>query len=125
MDSRQIISAALLSLILALPAAAQDNVDVGKLPLDLARIQKQLKQSTVREDREGLNLRYFVPVYGQAPRIDLFPNREPGLFTAPPPYGAPTHSQMIQQVTPQEYRAPAADFSALARWFSDKSKNKK
>jgi hypothetical protein len=28
-------------------------------------------------------------------------------------------------VTPQEYRAPAADFSALARWFSDKSKNKK
>jgi hypothetical protein len=125
MDSRQIIAAAFLSTILALPAAAQDNVDVGKLPLDLARIQKQLKQSTVREDREGLNLRYFVPVYGQAPRIDLFPNREPGLFTAPPPYGAPTHSQMIQQVTPQEYRAPAADFSALARWFSDKSKNKK
>jgi len=125
MDSRQIIAAAFLSTILALPAAAQDNVDVGKLPLDLARIQKQLKQSTVREDREGLNLRYFVPVYGQAPRIDLLPNREPGLFTAPPPYGAPTHSQMIQQVTPQEYRAPAADFSALARWFSDKSKNKK
>ena len=125
MDSRQIIAAAFLSTILALPAAAQDNVDVGKLPLDLARIQKQLKQSTVREDREGLNLRYFVPVYGQAPRIDLFPNREPGLFTAPPPYGAPTHSQMIQQVTPQEYRAPAAAFSALARWFSDKSKNKK
>jgi hypothetical protein len=125
MNSRQIIAAAFLSSILALPAAAQDNVDVGKLPLDLARIQKQLKQSTVREDREGLNLRYFVPVYGQAPRIDLFPNREPGLFTAPPPYGAPTHSQMIQQVTPQEYRAPAADFSALARWFSDKSKNKK
>jgi hypothetical protein len=125
MDSRQIIAAAFLSSILALPAAAQDNVDVGKLPLNLARIQKQLKQSTVREDREGLNLRYFVPVYGQAPRIDLFPNREPGLFTAPPPYGAPTHSQMIQQVTPQEYRAPAADFSALARWFSDKSKNKK
>jgi hypothetical protein len=125
MDSRQIIAAAFLSSVLALPAAAQDNVDVGKLPLNLARIQKQLKQSTVREDREGLNLRYFVPVYGQAPRIDLFPNREPGLFTAPPPYGAPTHSQMIQQVTPQEYRAPAADFSALARWFSDKSKNKK
>jgi hypothetical protein len=32
---------------------------------------------------------------------------------------------MIDQVTPQEYRAPAADFSALARWFADKSKNKK
>ena len=130
MNSRQIVTAACLSSLLALPAAAQDNaakdnVDVGKLPVNLARIQKQLQQSNVREERDGLNLRYFVPVYGQAPRIDLFPQREPGLFTGPPPYGAPTHRQMIDQVTPQEYRAPAADFSALARWFSDKSKNKK
>ena len=130
MNSRQIVSAAFLSSLLVLPAAAQDNtardnVDVGKLPVNLARIQKQLQQSNVREERDGLNLRYFVPVYGQAPRIDLFPQREPGLFTGPPPYGAPTHRQMIDQVTPQEYRAPAADFSALARWFSDKSKNKK
>jgi hypothetical protein len=111
--------------MLALPAAAQDNVDVGKLPVNLARIQKQLQQSSVREDRDGLNLRYFVPVYGQAPRIELFQKYEPGLFTAPPPYGAPTHRQMIEQITPQEYRAPAADFSALVRWFSDKSKGKK
>jgi len=134
MKSRQIVAAAFLSSLLALPAAAQDNaakdtkensVDVGKLPVNLSRIQRQLQQSNVREDRDGLNLRYFVPVYGQAPRIDLFPQREPGLFTGPPPYGAPTHRQMIDQVTPQEYRAPAADFSALARWFSDKSKNKK
>jgi hypothetical protein len=128
MKSRQIPAAALLSSLLALPAAAQDkdsNVDVAKLPVNLARIQKQLQQSNVREDRDGLNLRYFVPVYGQAPRIDLFPNREPGLFTGPPPYGAPTHRQMIDQVTPQEYRAPAADFSALFRWFADKSKDKK
>jgi len=95
------------------------------LPLNLSRIQKQLQQSNVREDRDGLNLRYFVPVYGQAPRIDIFPNREPGLFTGPPPYGAPTHRQMIEQVTPQEYRAPAADFSSLFRWFADKSKDKK
>ena len=125
MNSRHIAAAAFLSSLLALPAAAQDNVDVGKLPVNLARIQKQLQQSNIREERDGLNLRYFVPVYGQAPRIELFPQREPGLFTAPPPYGAPTHSQMIQQITPQEYRAPAADFSSLLRWFSDKSKDKK
>ncbi len=132
MNSRQIIAAAFLSSLLALPAAAQDNkatkdnnVDVSKLPLNLARIQKQVQQSNVREDRDGLNLRYFVPVYGQAPRIELFDKQEPGLFTAPPPYGAPTHRQMIEQVTPQEYRAPAADFSALFRWFADKSKDKK
>ena len=131
MNSRQLIAAAFLSSALAFPAAAQDNttkdnaVDVGKLSLNLARIQKQLQQQNIREDRDGLNLRYFVPVYGQAPRIELFQQREPGLFTAPPPYGAPTHRQMIEQVTPQEYRAPAADFSSLFRWFADKSKDKK
>jgi hypothetical protein len=131
MTSRYIVTAALLSSLLALPAAAQDNaakdntVDVGKLSLNLARIQKQLQQQNLREDRDGLNLRYFVPVYGQAPRIELFQRREPGLFTGPPPYGAPTHRQMIEQVTPQEYRAPAADFSSLFRWFADKSKDKK
>src|SRR5262245_14548510 len=114
--------AAFVSATSALPAVAQDKVDVGKLPLNLARIQRQLEQSSVREDRDGLNLKYFVPVYGQAPRIELFPKHEPGLFTAPPPYGAPTHRQMIDQVTPQEYRAPAADFSSLVRWFADKAK---
>ena len=36
MTCRQIALAALLSSALALPAAAQDTVDVGKLPVDLA-----------------------------------------------------------------------------------------
>jgi hypothetical protein len=31
---------------------------------------------------------------------------------------------MIEQVTPQEYRAPAADFSSLFRWFADKKDKK-
>ena len=117
--SRHILAAAFLLSILPLPAAAQDKVDVGKLPVDLARIQKQLQQTTVRDESVGLNLRYVVDVYGQAPRIELFPKREPGLFTGP------THRQMIEQITPQEHRAPAADFSALFRWFADKSKDKK
>ena len=113
MSCRHIVTAALLSSLLALPAAAQDQVDVSKLPVNLARLQKQLQQTTVRDESVGLNLRYVVDVYGQAPRIELFPKREPGLFTGPPPYGAPTHRQMIEQITPQEYRAPAADFSLI------------
>ena len=125
MSCRHILAAAFLLSTLALPATAQDKVDVAKLPVNLARLQKQLQQTTVRDESVGLNLRYVVDVYGQAPRIELFPKREPGLFTGPPPYGAPTHRQMIEQITPQEYRAPAADFSALLRWFGDKSKDKK
>jgi len=124
MTSRQIALAALLSSTLALPAAAQSSVDVGKLPIDLERIQRQLRQGAVREERDGLNLRYVVDVYGQAPRIELFAPA-PNLMTGPSPYGAPTHRQMIEMVTPQEYRAPAADFGSLFRWLADKAKDKK
>ena len=124
MICRRIAIAALLSFTLVLPARAQERVDVNKLPLNLERIQRQLQQSSVREERDGLNLRYFVPVYGQAPRIQLF-TKQDNLETGPSPYGAPAHRDMINAVTPQEFRAPAADFSSLLRWFGDKSKDKK
>jgi hypothetical protein len=124
MTSRQIALAALLSSTLALPAAAQSSVDVGKLPIDLERIQRQLRQGAVREERDGLNLRYVVDVYGQAPRIELFAPA-PNVLTGPSPYGAPTHRQMIDMITPQEHRAPAADFGSLFRWLADKAKDKK
>jgi hypothetical protein len=124
MTNRRIALAALLSSALAFPAAGQDTVDVGKLPVNLARIQRQLQQATVRQERDGLNLRYVVDVYGKAPRIELFAP-QPNLMTGPTPYGAPTHQQMIEAVTPQEFRAPAADFGALFRWLADKAKDKK
>jgi hypothetical protein len=38
----------------------------------------------------------------------------------PAPYGAPTHRDMIQQVTPKEFSAPVMDFNGLVRWFSNK-----
>ena len=124
MTCRQIVVAAFLSSTLALPVAAQNTVDVGKLPVNLERIQRQLQQSSIREERDGLRLRYFVPVFGQAPRIELF-TRQDNLETGPVPYGAPSHREMIQAVTPQEFRAPAADLGALFRWLSDKAKDKK
>jgi hypothetical protein len=124
MNCRSIALAAFFSFSLALPAAAQQSVDVSKLPVNLDRIQRQLNQSQARENPNGLNLSFFVDVYGRAPRIELW-TPEPNLLTGPAPYGAPTHRQMIEQITPQEYRAPAADFSALFRWLADKAKDKK
>jgi hypothetical protein len=125
MTCRLIATAALLSFALALPSVAQDNsVDVAKLPVNLARIQQQLQQTTVREERDGLNLRYIVDVYGRAPRIELFPP-QPNLMTGPAPYGAPTHQDILRQITPQEHSAPAADFGALFRWLADKAKDRK
>lgn len=98
-------------------------VDVSKLPINLSRIERQLRQSTVRDESDGLRLRYVVDVFGQAPRIELFPNRDYSL-KGPAPYGAPTHNDLLQMITPQEYRAPAADFSGLFRWLAGKAKDK-
>lgn len=108
-------------LAFASPALAQESLDVSRLPVDLDRIQRGLRESAVREEREGLNLRYRVQVYGQAPPIVLF-GPEANLTTGPVPYGAPTHRDMVDHVTPREFRTPAADISALIRWLAERAK---
>ena len=119
MTSRVVTAVALLTL-LASPVAAQQAIDVSRLPINLQKIIRELKQSTVKEERDGLNLRYSVEVFGQSPPLVFF-TREDNLTTGPVPYGAPTHREMIEHVTPREYRAPAADFSALLRWLADRA----
>ena len=116
----RLVTAGCLTLLLASAAHAQ-SVDVNRLPLNIERIQRALRQSAVREEREGLKLRYVVDVYAQAPPIVIF-TREDNLLTGPVPYGAPTHKEMVEQVTPREYRAPVADFSALVRWLAGQAR---
>lgn len=100
--------------------AAQETLDVSRLPLNLDRIQRELRRSAIREEHQGLNLDYVVEVYGQAPPIVFF-RPEANLVHGPVPYGAPTHRDMIEQVTPREHRAPTADFGALFRWLGDRA----
>lgn len=100
---------------------AAPTVDVSRLPINLSRIQRQLQQSAVRDESDGLRLRYVVDVFGQAPRIELFGNRDFSL-TGPAPYGAPTHQDILQILTPREFSAPAANFGNLFRWLADKAK---
>lgn len=113
--------------VLGIAAAAEaqtrsaPSVDVSQLPIDLDRVQRKLQQSSVREEREGLNLRYIIEVFGQAPALVIF-TKEDNLVNGPVPHGAPTHREMIEHVTPKEYRAPAADIGALIRWLAERSK---
>jgi hypothetical protein len=104
-------------------AAQQPSIDVKRLPLDLRKITRELRQSSETETHNGLRLRYRVDVYGEAPRIELF-TRQDNLANGPVPYGAPSHREMIEHVTPIEYRAPYADFSNLLRWLKDKTNSK-
>lgn len=98
-----------------------ERVNVDRLPLDLQRLERQLHQSLEREDWDGFRLRYVVEVYGKAPRIQFFDPKDV-LPSGPIPYGAPTHKEMVEVMTPKEYRAPAMDFSALMRWLNEKLK---
>lgn len=121
MSIARVMAAALLMLPVALVVQAQGTVDVSRLPLNLDRIQRGLRQSAIREERQGLNIRYVVDVYGQAPPLVIF-RSEDNLVYGPVPYGAPTHKEILELVTPREYRAPAADFSALLRWLAERGK---
>lgn len=137
MKLNQFATTAVLLLALAAAASAQSAavrtvssapardgvvavVDVSRLPIDIRRIERSLKQTTIREERDGLNLRYFVDVYAKAPPIVLF-TPEDNLLSGPVPYGGPTHREMLEMMTPREYRAPAADFGNLLRWLSGKN----
>jgi hypothetical protein len=116
--------AVLAAVLVAAPAHAQDRaVDVSKLPINVARVQRALRASETQEVREGLNLKYVVTVYGQAPRIQLFTKAD-NLALGRAPYGGPTHSDILEVITPKEFRAPAADFGAAIRWLTEKAKEK-
>ena len=82
------------------------------MPLDLQRIDRQLQQSTIREERDGLNLRYVIEVFGQAPPLVVF-TKEDNLLTGPVPYGAPTHREIVEHITPKEYRAPVVSNNSI------------
>jgi len=113
---------ALLVSGMATSAVAQ-QVDVKLLPISLHRIQRELRQSASTESHEGLRIRYQVDVYGRAPAIDLFTKGE-DLVNGGVPRSAPTHKEMLQMMTPPEFRAPAADFSGFMRWLAEKANKK-
>lgn len=89
-------------------------MDVRRLPLNLGRIGRQLRQSEVREERNGLNLRYTVDVYGQAPRIEII-TPQTNVLTGAVPGSAPTHNEMLQMMTPPEFRQGGVIFGSLPR----------
>jgi hypothetical protein len=100
------------------PAAAADSTQYG---LNLARIQRGLQKSAERQEYDGLNLRYYVNVSAPSPSIKLFTPLD-NLLYGQAPYGGPTHREMMDLITPREYRAPVADFSGVARWLANRSK---
>jgi hypothetical protein len=113
----QRITVLLLVATFALPVGAfaqeAQRVDASKMGVDLSRIRRELNQTppepTAQDD--PLRLRFTVEVVGTAPKIDLL---EGFNVRGPLPYGPPTHQEVLDVLTPQEYRSPTVDFLGLA-----------
>jgi hypothetical protein len=104
---------------LAMPAAAfarqqEPAVDATKMGVDLGRIKRQLAETTAEgEGMSGdpLRLHIRVDVVGIAPKIDFLEGFE---VDGAVPYGPPTHQEVLDVLTPQEYRSPVVPIYGLA-----------
>jgi hypothetical protein len=100
------------------PPPAAEAVDPTKLGVSLARIKRELVQATSQPETDSpLKLSFTVQVVGQAPKINLL---EGFAVSGPLPYGSPTHREVLDVLTPQEFRRPIIPFSSMAVWAAQK-----
>ena len=92
------------------PASTVPSVE--SLGMSFERIKRGLRMLPPSASRAPLKLEYYVEVRGLAPPIPIF---RPGeLATGPVPYGAPTHWDMMNHVTPEAFKAGTVPVSSLA-----------
>ena len=95
-------------------ATTTPGVDLARLPVNVGRIGRQLRQVQVREERDGLRLRYNITVFGELPKIQLITPLD-NLLSGDVPRTAPTHADMIRMMTPQEFSAPVIGVTVPGR----------
>ncbi|HEY7444438.1 MAG TPA: hypothetical protein VH701_18550 [Vicinamibacterales bacterium] len=99
-------------------------VNAEQLGVSLDRIRLRFQRTGLFEpvfDSEKLKLSTYVDVVGKAPPLRLFgpdSNLKNELTSRAVPFGGPTHRDMLQVMTPQEFRTPAMDMTALFEWLS-------
>jgi hypothetical protein len=102
----------------------QGSVNADQLGVSLDRIRLNFQRTGLFEpvfDSEKLRLSTRVDVVGKAPPLRLFgpdANLKNELTSRAVPFGGPTHRDMLQVMTPQEFRTPAMDMTALIAWLS-------
>lgn len=112
-------------------AAPQGSVNPDQLGVSLDRIRLRFQRTGLFEpvfDSYKLKLSTYVDVVGKAPPLRLFgpdANVKNELTSRAVPFGGPTHRDMLQVMTPQEFRTPAMDMTALFEWLSRQFKDKK
>jgi hypothetical protein len=94
------------------PESVQTAPSIDPLGLSFARIKRELRTLPPSTAATRLKLEYYVEVQGLAPPIPIF---RPGELTSGPvPYGAPTHRDMMDHVTPEAFKSGSVPVSSLA-----------
>ncbi len=91
-----------------------DLLRAEELPVSLARIRRKLAQAPPSH-ASLLRFDVYVEVVGKAPPFHIFEGFD--LHAGPVPYGAPTHSDMIRHVTPEEFRTPGVSLAPVLAFF--------
>jgi hypothetical protein len=85
---------------------------IDALGVSFERIKRGLRLAPASTAKTPLKLEFYVEVQGIAPPILIF---QPGeLATGPVPYGAPTHSDILDLFTPIEFKSPTVPISSIA-----------
>lgn len=91
------------------PADLPSPEDLG---LSIKRIRRELRETPPTQSAL-LRYDFHVEVFGTNPKVDFFKD-----FDLSPNgavrYGGMTHSEFLNVVTPQAFRAPSADLAGLA-----------
>lgn len=95
---------------------AVEAVDASALPVSLERIKRRMAATEPTQEgrRSLLNLSFYVDVYARAPAIELL--RDFDLDSETVSYGSPTHREMLEAVTPREWRPRAISTGNLFGW---------
>jgi hypothetical protein len=92
------------------PAPPPPSVEA--LGMSFERIKRGLRVLPPSTAKTPLKLEYYVEVQGLMPPLPLF---RPGeLTTGPVPFGAPTHRDMMDHVTPEAFKSGTVPISGLA-----------
>ncbi len=105
----------------ASPAPAADAPDPSQVSLGRIR----LKLAAAESRTPALKVERIIEVVGVAPPIELWnPADDAKVLRGPAPFGPPTQKDILDVTTPQEFKTPAIDISALLRWLALKAEGK-
>jgi hypothetical protein len=106
-------------------------VNADELGVSIDRIRLRFERGSFFNsvfDPRKLKLTAYVDVVGKAPAIRLFGfdtrTVKEELTSQAVPYGAPSHGEIVRMLTPQEFRTPPMDLTAIINWLAQQLQNK-